>query len=506
MRFMSTTIEDLSESHVASRSTLIRIAAVGVAADVAFAGRAPGISIPVFFAVSVMALRTLTRRSWQDDVLLAAAVVTVSFCVVRASAPLIAIDVMAALAMIAVAVASGPNTIMRATFMEACRVWERVLRATAQAFPFVLRPVARSTARIEIGRVRPVLRALAIAIPLMVLMGALLASADRVFAELIVPSAVSFDLSGVVRHLGWIIAGCFAAAVAVRASLTREAPCHVDQFAPTAPPRLQFAEWATVLAGIDALFVMFVGVQLAVLFGGHRRVEVTPGLTYAEYARSGFFQLIAVGVLTVGIVALAWMFGAREGRRARISFAVLVGVMTSCSFVILISAWIRLRLYEDAFGFTVDRLLAAVCIVFIGFVFVALIVAIALQARHRFLSIVMLGAICSLLALNLIDPERMVAQHNAQRFAAIRKVDVFYLGGMGPDAVPTAVALLPELDRARRAQLRYLLCRRSIELGATDPDVRSTNVARNAARRSLTNAGLTPRVCERLTYPADTSL
>ena len=64
---------------------------------------------------------------------------------------------------------------------------------------------------------------------------------------------------------------------------------------PRALRRLSRAEWVIPLALLDALFLAFVIVQLAVLFGGHDRVLRTTGLTYAEYARSGFWQLLAVG-------------------------------------------------------------------------------------------------------------------------------------------------------------------------------------------------------------------
>ena len=69
-----------------------------------------------------------------------------------------------------------------------------------------------------------------------------------------------------------------------------------------AAPRLRLAEWAIPLALLDLLFLAFVAVQLTVLFGGHDHVLETSGLTYAEYAREGFWQLIAAAALTLVVV------------------------------------------------------------------------------------------------------------------------------------------------------------------------------------------------------------
>ena len=63
---------------------------------------------------------------------------------------------------------------------------------------------------------------------------------------------------------------------------------------------------------LDVLFAAFVVLQLAALFGGDEHVLRTAGLTYAEYAREGFAQLMAVAALTLAMIALA-----RRDDRAR---------------------------------------------------------------------------------------------------------------------------------------------------------------------------------------------
>jgi Domain of unknown function (DUF4153) len=59
---------------------------------------------------------------------------------------------------------------------------------------------------------------------------------------------------------------------------------------------------AVALTAVDVLFLVFVLVQLRFLFGGRGLVESSVGLTYAEYARHGFFELVVVAVLVLPLV------------------------------------------------------------------------------------------------------------------------------------------------------------------------------------------------------------
>ncbi len=69
--------------------------------------------------------------------------------------------------------------------------------------------------------------------------------------------------------------------------------------APALPLRLGRVESTVVLGSLLALFTAFAAAQLVALSGGGRHVLETAGLTYAEYARTGFFQLLAVAGITL---------------------------------------------------------------------------------------------------------------------------------------------------------------------------------------------------------------
>ncbi len=73
------------------------------------------------------------------------------------------------------------------------------------------------------------------------------------------------------------------------------------------------------------LFGGFVAVQATVLFGGARHVLETAGLTSAEYARQGFWQLLAVTVLTLLVIGVVVRFARRESVVDRTWLRVLLG-------------------------------------------------------------------------------------------------------------------------------------------------------------------------------------
>src|SRR5207249_6621445 len=75
--------------------------------------------------------------------------------------------------------------------------------------------------------------------------------------------------------------------------------------------RLGAIESATILIAVDVLFAVFVVVQVAYLFGGLDTLAAT-GLPYAQYARSGFFELVWVALLAGGLLATIHAIAARR--------------------------------------------------------------------------------------------------------------------------------------------------------------------------------------------------
>ena len=275
---------------------------------------------------------------------------------------------------------------------------------------------------------------------LLLVFGSLFAAADPAFAALV--PRPDLGLLPVRLVVMAVVTGA-----AVSAAFLGAAPPRWDAVAPAPARPVRVVEWLVPIAVLDALFLTFVTVQLAVLFGGHRHVLDTAGLTYAEYARGGFGQLVVVTLLTLSVVAATVRWAPRQTRLQRVALRVLLGVLCVTSLVVVASALHRLHLYEQAFGFTRLRLFMNAFESWLGGVVVLVLLA-GGRLRAAWLGrAVVASAAVGLLALGALNPDAFVAEHNVDRYLATGKVDVSYLQGLSADAVP-AVDRLPEPTRS----------------------------------------------------------
>lgn len=111
--------------------------------------------------------------------------------------------------------------------------------------------------------------------------------------------------------------------------------------------------FVAVLASLDLLYLLFLGVQSAGLFGGPAYLT-RRGISYAEWARSGFFQMVGVTVLNLTVLLASMGLSRREGALWRV-LRVLSAALTAESLVLLASAAWRMSLYVSAYGLSFKR-------------------------------------------------------------------------------------------------------------------------------------------------------
>lgn len=332
------------------------------------------------------------------------------------------------------------------------------LAGVVETFDFVTTDVSFGKTSNRLGRV---LVGLLVVVPILVVFTVLFAGADAVFSRMLT-SIVDIDLGRFMGHaltvaaLTWAGVGMLRYALRVETSATET----------NRQPRL-VVEATTGLVAIGALFAVFVVVQFAYLFGG---LETNTGLTYAEYARKGFFELVTVGALIV-LLALAvdrLVQGTERSRAVDVALTTLV-VET---LIVLASAVVRLNLYVDAFGLTEARFYAAVFLVWAGVVLV-LVAGMLLRGRRAgFAFAAFVTGIVLLVATAVANPDGVIARTNLTK----APVDVGYLAWLSADAVPS---LIGELEPD-------VLC----DMADTEGDWRSATYAAARAKAALRGAGV----------------
>jgi hypothetical protein len=346
---------------------------------------------------------------------------------------------------------------------------------TAPALALV--DATRSTPRVETGRTAgwrsaaAVARGLVIATPLVAVFGALFMSADAVFAKL-VANVLRFDFERIASHillfsiLAWLSTGYLRGFLTgTELPLPADRRQGIDGRGVPAPKwqALGITEVATALAAIDLLFLVFVIVQFRYLFGSDTLVQITPDLTYAEYARRGFFELVFAVVLVVPVLLAAdWLLD-RRSRRDALVFRGLAGVQIGLVLAIAASALQRLRLYHASYGLTESRFYAMVLLIWIGAMLFWLAATVLRGRRDSFAFGMMASGLATVALLFVIDPDAVIARANVARMVSADapvRFDVAYATSLSADAVPALIDALPALPRDVQCPLARHMLRR----------------------------------------------
>jgi hypothetical protein len=333
----------------------------------------------------------------------------------------------------------------------------------------------RSAGDIDRERTWPIARTGLIAAGLLAVFGALFAGADAAFrgiAQNLIPDIAAGPL--ILRTLIFAGTALFVLA-AVYLTLT---PPPLAKLRPRPGRPAGRLAWAIPLAALNLLFLSFVAVQATVLLAADKdRLLRSTGLSYAEYARQGFFQLVIATMLVLVVVVVAARHAPRASSGDRLMVRLLLGLLCALTLVVVAAALRRLFLYEEAYGWTRLRLWVHAFELWLGLV-ILLTAAAGFRMRAAWLPrLVAASGAIGLLALGLINPDAFIAARNVDRFHASGKVDVAYLAGLSADAVPV-LDRLPEPYRS--CALRPI----DERLHRPDPAV-AANLGRHTARDVL---------------------
>lgn len=455
----------------------------GLVGAVSVPGAPPGLGVAVTTVAVMAALVPAVRTRWSWWTLCAGTLTALlaGASVVRDAPWLIGLNLVAAFALGSIVLAG------EGSFRGLLRGAASLLLAAPMAPAHVGKPALSMANPSSRRRLAPAARAVLASCGVLLLFGALFSSADGAFGALagrLVPTlslgmfpSQAFVFAAVA---GTVVAGALVAARVTPVGFSRGLHDVADLLlSPLDPAKMRARpsriEWMLPLAVLNMLFVCFVSVQFAVFFGGRRQLLTSPGLTAAEYARSGFFQLLVVCLLTLVVVAAAvrWV-DASERVRLRLLLAPLC-VLTG---VVLLSAALRLRHYAEAFGYTRLRLVVSASMAVIAVVLLLLLVAGALWRADWLPRAVLVSAAVALLSLNALNADGFIAGRNIDRAGKGAALDTYYLSGLSADAVPQLLRL-PEPDRTCVLEtLRH-------RLDQAGGGWRGANVARSRARSLL---------------------
>ena len=297
-------------------------------------------------------------------------------------------------------------------------------------------------------QVSPIVRGLLLALPIVIVLTLLLTSADPVFKIRVrgLFNWLSFDnLAESLFRLTYIIIIAYLLLSAFFFGSTVSAKWEKGHHTePILKPFLGTIESGIILGAVNLLFLVFVILQFTYLFGGQENISIE-GFTYAEYARRGFFELLAVAMISLVLFYGLSLWTKRETAAQRWTFSGMGMLLVALVGVILVSAFTRLSLYEEAYGFTRLRTLTHIFTVWTGLI---LAVTAFLESRRQldklaFLLILLIFGFG--LTVNFFNVDRFIVQQNVTRAMTSNDnddstgLDAEYLTTLSYDAIPQLV-------------------------------------------------------------------
>lgn len=334
--------------------------------------------------------------------------------------------------------------------------------AAVRAVPWVAAGMAYARSRRDPEREGPrIARAVLVALALLLIFGGLFASADPVFAHLVSGWLPTMDGAGIVKA---VLRGALVLGIALGTAFLAARRPAFDEVPATVARPVRRVDWALPLAALDGLFLLFVSLQAV---GGEG--------DYARDARSGFFQLVGVTLLTLGVLGVAARVAPREHRSDRTLLRVLLGTLAVLTLAIVAVALTRMGWYEQAYGWTRLRVLVGAVELWLGLVFVLVLVA-GVRLRAGWLPRAVAGtAVLGLLAVTLLNPDRFIAERNVDRYHRTGDIDVGYLSSLSADAAPALDQLPPVLRSCALSGI-------AADLAQYPDDWRTWNLDRELAR------------------------
>ena len=264
-----------------------------------------------------------------------------------------------------------------------------------------------------------------IVLPIVLLVFLLLKSADMVFDQMFFKSLKIFDYIKFDNIIGRIIRmiifftyfGCVINYISFAYKK--------DDNKETIPTNIDTYTIKLLLTILNIVYIVFDIIQVRSLLFHH----LPEGITYAEYARSGFFQLVFISILNLIIILLS----KRTKKSKYINIMSLLMILLTS--VIIASSAIRMFMYEQAYGYTVLRLLVYV-LLFTEALMLIPTVAYIINPKIKIMKqyIIIVTIIYSVI--NLISVDKIIAINNISRYYRNNKIDIDYLENYNTDNIP----------------------------------------------------------------------
>ncbi|MEH7178443.1 DUF4153 domain-containing protein [Neobacillus vireti] len=234
----------------------------------------------------------------------------------------------------------------------------------------------------------------------------------------------------------------------------------------------------TVLVLINAVYVLFTIVQFKYFFSG----TLQDNLTYAEYARKGFFELLFVTIINLTITVFVITFADKTKGILKRVMQTLLTILVMASAVLLSSAFLRLSMYEEAYGFTFIRVMAHSFMIFLVVIFMYTLLKIWIEKLSLF-HFYFISGLLYYTVMNVIDVEKIIVTKNIERYEETGKIDIHYLNSLSYTGIIGLIDLYEK--NSHHPGLKNLLLERKNEVNLDTIPWQSYNLKKVQVNQEL---------------------
>ncbi|OCA86900.1 DUF4153 domain-containing protein [Bacillus sp. FJAT-27986] len=240
----------------------------------------------------------------------------------------------------------------------------------------------------------------------------------------------------------------------------------------------------TILVLINGVYLLFTIVQFKYFFGS----PLLNDMTYASSARTGFAQLLLVTLINWSILLGTLKYVSVQMNAAKRLIQVLLSLLIVFSGVMLTSAFMRLYMYEEAYGYTILRILAHTIMLYLVVIFTYTLVKIWIERialRHFYF----LTGLLFYTGLHIVQLDQLIVDKNISRYKETGKIDLYYLNELSYTGLSGLIDLY-ESD-PNSGELKHLLSVQYEQMRNTDYTWQSYNLSRVEVYDRLESLNLT---------------
>lgn len=320
---------------------------------------------------------------------------------------------------------------------------------------------------------RKIILGILVSVPILFVVINLLGSTDARFADLIgnIPTALLSTnvVESVLRTFAVVVYSLFIFGfmqvlgkknIPIRDSQSIEKKTYIDG-----------VSILPILILLNITYVLYTVIQFQYFFSG----SLQAGFTYAEYARRGFFELMIVTLINLSLIIFVLNF-VKQQNKIKWFIRMLLTFLVLFSIVMLASAFIRLYLYEEVFGFTLARVLPHSFMVFLTVIYGFTLLKIWIE-RISLIRFFSMTAIVYYTLLNMANVDRFIVDQNLARYEKTARIDIEYLNSLsytGLDGLITLYEKEPSIHG-----LEQLLKERQLEEYSNEESWQSYNFTKD---------------------------